>query len=611
MNQYENENVSLSLFGIPKLMPFIRKYLPKIILMTLMGALSSLIDSLSPMFNRYALNHFVAGKTLAGLPVFIALYVGMLIIYVIDNFISTYMCGQVEMSVDRDLRNAAFDHLQELSFSYFNQNNVGYVHARVMSDTGKIGVMVAWRLMDVVWHGSYLIFVMIMMFVLDVRLALCVAVIVPIAVILVMFFQKKLVRLNRMIREINSTITGDLNECIIGAETIKTLAIEDRMQRDFEKDTEEMRRTSVHATHFSSLFTASVTFMSSAALSIVLWRGGIITARGVMMIGTLSVFLSYALGMMEPIQWIIMTISELITTQVNVERLTRLLNEKSDVHDSPEVIEKYGDAFNPKRENWEPLFGDVEFRDVSFRYPDGDEYVLEHFDLKVKQGTNVAIVGETGVGKSTLVNLVCRFYEPTSGQVLIDGRDARDRSQLWLHSNIGYVLQTPHLFSGTVRDNLRYGKPDATDDEIWDALRLVSAEGIVRQMDKGLDSDVGEGGDMLSTGEKQLLSFARALLADPRILVLDEATASIDTVTEKALQDAIVTVTEGRTSFVIAHRLSTIVGADIILVVDDGRIIERGTHKELMQSGGAYYKLYTRQFEELATERVKYDNATN
>ena len=268
------------------------------------------------------------------------------------------------------------------------------------------------------------------------------------------------------------------------------------------------------------------------------------------------------------------------------------------------MIEKYGDTFHPKKENWEELHGDVEFKDVSFHYPDGEEYVLEHFHLKVPQGTNVAIVGETGAGKSTLVNLVCRFFEPTDGQVLIDGRDARERSQLWLHSNIGYVLQTPHLFSGTIRENLRYGRPEATDEEIMEALKLVSADRIVAQMEKGLDSDVGEGGGMLSTGEKQLLSFARALLADPRILVLDEATASIDTVTEKAIQEAIATVTKGRTSFMIAHRLSTIVGADIILVVQDGKIIEQGSHRELMAKRGAYYRLFTRQYEELAVDRV-------
>ena len=321
-----------------------------------------------------------------------------------------------------------------------------------------------------------------------------------------------------------------------------------------------------------------------------------------MRIGTLSVFMSYALEMLEPIQNIIETISAFSAIQVNIERLSRLLAEQSDVADTAQVVDRYGDTFHPKRENWEALKGDVEFRDVSFRYPDGEDYVLEHFNLKVPKGTNSAIVGETGAGKSTLVNLVCRFYEPTKGQVLIDGRDARERSQLWLHSNIGYVLQSPHLFSGTVRDNLRYGKPDATDEEIMEALRIVSAQDVLAKMDKGLDSDVGEGGELLSTGEKQLFSFARAILADPKILVLDEATSSIDTVTEKKIQNAIAILIRGRTSFVIAHRLSTIVDADVILVVRDGRIIGKGTHEELMRERGYYYQLYRRQYEELVWE---------
>nr|WP_297708339.1 ABC transporter ATP-binding protein [uncultured Butyrivibrio sp.] len=592
------KNIKLPLFGIPKLFPYIKQYFPKIIFMIALGVLSSLADSIFPIFNQYAIDNFVGKKTLEGLTAFIILYVVVLVLQVIDNFICTYVCGQVELSVDRDLRNAAFSHLQTLSFAYFNQNNVGYIHARVMSDTGKIGVMVSWRMMDIVWQGAYVIFVLIMMLFLNAKLALYVIVLVPIAVLLVMYFQSKLVVLNRKIREINSTITSNFNEGITGAKAIKTLVVEDKIQADFEEDTEKMRSTSVHATHYSAFFTSAITMMSSIALALVLWRGGNITMEGVIQIGTLSVFLSYALGLMEPIQNIIVTLSELIAVQVNVERLTRLLNTESDVADTPEVIEKYGDTFNPKKENWEPLFGDVEFKDVTFKYPDGDEYVLTNFNLKVPQGTNVAIVGETGAGKSTLVNLVCRFFKPTKGQVLIDGKDAAQRSQLWLHSNIGYVLQTPHLFSGSVRDNLRYGNPDATEEEIWNALKLVSADGIVKRMDKGLDSDVGEDGGMLSTGEKQLLSFARALLADPKILVLDEATASIDTVTEKAIQDAIITVTKGRTSFVIAHRLSTIVDADIILVVNDGKIIERGTHRELMAMKGYYYDLFTRQFDE-------------
>jgi len=304
--------------------------------------------------------------------------------------------------------------------------------------------------------------------------------------------------------------------------------------------------------------------------------------------------------MMDPIEMLVDTFAGVISIQANIERFTRLMNTESDVADTPEVIERYGDTFHPKKENWEELKGDVEFQDVSFQYPDGKELVLDHFSLKVPHGTNVAIVGETGAGKSTLVNLVCRFYEPTRGQILIDGRNARERSQLWLHSNIGYVLQTPHLFSGTVRDNLRYGKNDATDEEILEALRLVNAEGILDKLANGLDSEIGEGGDQLSTGEKQMLSFARAILADPRILVLDEATSSVDTVTEKMIQNAISTVIQGRTSFVIAHRLSTVIDADVILVVKDGKIIEQGRHRELMRKKGFYHSLYTRQFEEAA-----------
>ena len=290
--------------------------------------------------------------------------------------------------------------------------------------------------------------------------------------------------------------------------------------------------------------------------------------------------------------------------QVNVERFTKLMETESDVRDTPEVTAKYGDAFHPKKENWEPLYGDIEFQDVTFRYPDGSENVLEHFDLKVPQGTNVAIVGETGAGKSTLVNLVCRFFEPTEGRVLIDGRDARERSQLWLHSNIGYVLQTPHLFSGTVLENLRYGRPDATMAEIEAAVKAVSADQIIARLPDGYNSDIGEGGNTLSTGEKQLLSFARALLADPRIFVLDEATSSVDTVTERLIQNAIEKVMAGRTSFIIAHRLSTIRRADVILVVHDGKIIESGTHRSLMAAKGAYYQLYTRQYREEQTKSI-------
>lgn len=594
--------VKLPWFGIGKVLPFIKPYTKQLIMMALLGVVGSLVDIVIPLFQRYAIDNYIVTGIVDTIPWFITLYIITLAVQVGANFVTTYTAARVECNVGHDLKQTSFDHLQTLSFSYFNQNSVGYVHSRIMSDTSRIGELVSWSFMDAVWNISYIIGAIAVMIAIDPGLALAVIAIVPIASLLIAFSLGKLTALNRSIRELNSRISGDYNEGITGAKTIKTLVVEDKMVKEFESDTSKMKRTSVHTSRFRGLLFSSVSFFSYVALAIVLWRGGLITLEQAMEVGTLSAFMSYAQGLMDPLLWLIDAVSSLINTQVNIERVTRLLETESDVVDTPEVVEKYGDTFAPKRENWEPLEGDIEFKDVTFKYPDGDETVLERFSLKVPRGTRVAIVGETGAGKSTLVNLVCRFYEPTEGAVLIDGRDARERSQLWLHSNIGYVLQAPHLFSGSIRDNLRYGKPDATDEEINRALAIVSADAVLARMDRGLDSEVGEGGDLLSTGEKQLISFARAIIADPRILVLDEATSSVDTITEQIIQNAIGEVTRGRTSFIIAHRLSTVRDADVIIVVKDGRIVEQGKHAELMHMRGYYHSLYTRQYEKEAIE---------
>ena len=603
-NKKDKYNVSLPFFGIPRLLKFLKPYRKLFFFMVFFGLCGSTVDIVMPIFQSYSLNHFVGEKLTDTMMWFILLYIFALVFASVSNFTSTYLANCVEMRTGRDLRAACFHHLQTLSFSYFNQNSVGYIHARVMSDTARIGTLVSWSLMDGIWHLSYILGAAGVMLVINWKLALLVLTVIPLLALVVAVFQKKLTVINRKIREINSTITGDFNEGIVGAKTIKTLVAEEKIEENFKKDTAEMHKTATHAARYRAIFGSSISFAGSLALAIVLWKGGNLTKERLLDIGMLNMFISYAMGIMEPVRWFIDCISDLITTQVNIERVTNLIATKSDVTDSDEVIEKYGTPFSPKYENWEDLHGDVEFRDVSFKYPDGDEYIFEHFDLKIPQGTNVAIVGETGAGKSTLVNLVCRFFEATSGKILIDGVDVKERSQLWLHSHIGYVLQTPHLFSGTVLENMRYGKPDATEEEVYEALKIVSADDVIEKMDNGLQSEVGEGGDLLSTGEKQLLSFARAILTDPKILILDEATASIDTITEKKIQDAIYKITEGRTSFVIAHRLSTIRNADIILVVNNGKITERGTHSELMAIKGEYYNLYTRQFEKEAAEQV-------
>ena len=598
------QRTHLKWFGIPRLLPFLRPHRGLFVLLFVFGLAGSASEILYPLFQRYAIDRYIAEGTLDTLPWFVLSYVGVMVLSALSGYLSNSGSAKLEVRVAHDMRRTCFRHLQTLSFSYFNQNSVGYIHARVMSDTSRIGTLISWSCIDGVYNLTYAVGAAAVMLSINWRMALLVLAVVPLFVLTVTLFQRKLLPLNRRVREINSQITGDFNETITGAETVKTLNAQRRMETGFLVRTGEMRRTATSAARWRALFGSAITFASSLALALVLWRGGILTEQGVLEIGTLSVFVSYALGIMEPVRWLIDALSDLITTQVNIERVTDLIATQSDVADSPAVVERYGDTFRPKPENWEPLVGDIAFDDVTFRYPDGDVNVLEHFNLQVPHGTNVAIVGETGAGKSTLVNLVCRFFEPTSGRVLIDGRDARERSQLWLHRNIGYVLQTPHLFSGTVRENLLYGNPDATEADILRALRRVSAEEIVARMDNGLDSEVGEGGDRLSTGEKQLISFARALLADPKILILDEATASIDTITEQKIQAAIGEVIAGRTSFVIAHRLSTIRHADVILVVSDGQIIERGTHEALMAQKGAYYELYTRQFEEDATRRT-------
>ena len=597
----KDNSVRLRFFGIDRMLPFLSVYKKELFFMVFLAMAGTATDVFVPVLQRYALNHFVARKTLDTLPLFLAVYMFAVVFAGIMNYISCKLATEIEVWLDRDMRNKAFEHLQTLSFSYFNQNSVGYIHARVMSDTSRLGTIFSWSLIESVWHGAYLVGSVVVMMAINIRLALLVMMILPLVTLLFAYFQNKMIAVNRQVREINSRITGNFNEGITGARTIKSLVIEKKMEDDFRKDTSSIRRKAVEASRLRGMFAAATAFSSSLAIAVLLWRGGVIAKSD---IGTFSMFMTYAQGMMEPVRWLVDVISDLITGQVNIERYTKLLSAQSDVRDTEEVVSRYGDSFSPRRENWEPIRGDIELRDVSFRYPDGDETVLDHFSLKIPFGTNLAVVGQTGAGKSSLANLICRFYEPTSGSVLIDGKDACERSQLWLHSAIGCVLQTPHLFSGTVRDNLLYGNPEATEEQILQALRLVSAESVVNRLEKGLDTDVGEGGDLLSTGEKQLISFARAILADPKILILDEATASVDTITEHKIQSAIETVIRNRTSVVIAHRLSTVRNADLILVVHDGKICEQGTHEELMSHRGVYYKLYQRQYEDEATGAV-------
>lgn len=605
LTQQENRKEKFSsLKTWAKLIPFLKPYSRNMAGILILMLVNAGIDISFPLLSGYAVDQFVTPRTSEGLTGFAALYMVLVVTQMLCTMFFARAALKVEMYLGRDLKKKLFTHLQTLSFSYYNTTPVGVIMARVMSDTNKIGSVFAWSLVDVFWSATYVIGCMIVMLFLNWKLALLIIVVVPAIALLTLYFQKRILHINRQARKINAEITRHYNEGISGAKTSKTLVIEDKNTEAFQQVTGRMKDTTVRAVMLNAVYVPIIGFLTALAVAFVITGGGNMVLWGDIGIGELTIFMNFALVIADPVQTLARTISNFISTQANIERVSALLELEPQIQDTPEVIARYGTSLEPKKDNWEPLEGHITFDDITFRYPDGTENVLEHFSLDVPAGTTVAIVGETGAGKSTLVNLACRFFEPTDGRILIDGRDYRERSQLWLHSNIGYVLQTPHLFSGSVKENIRYGRLDATDEEIVEAAKLVNAHDFILHMENGYDSDVGEGGGQLSTGEKQLVSFARAILANPKIFVLDEATSSIDTKTEALIQNAISTLLTGRTSFLIAHRLSTIRKADLILVVRGGKIIEQGTHQELMEQDGYYADLYHKQFESETAERV-------
>ena len=586
-----------------KIIHLAKPYHKNLLMTMLYMAICAVLDVVLPRMTGYAMDTFIAGQTTEGLGGFSAIYLGLLAIQVAAIFGFQIQSGRVETGTCYTIRKQGFQKLQELPFSYYDRMPVGYLMSRLTNDTQRLGDTIGWSILDLCWGAVFLVSCTVQMLVLNWQLTLVILLVLPPLAVISWKFQKGILESYRQVRKRNSQITAGFNEGINGAKTTKTLVREDLNIQEFNAVSADMKKASVRAATLSALFLPIVVSIGSLGTAYALWQGGSSIIKGVeimgtvMTIGTLQVFVNYTVSFFQPVRDIARIFAELQSSQAAAERVVSLLETEPDIVDSPEVEAVFGDNFHPKKENWPKLIGDIDFEDVTFRYKDGEQ-VLEHFNLHVDHGQTIALVGETGSGKSTIVNLICRFYEPTEGRILIDGADYRTRSQLWLQSNLGYVLQSPHLFSGTVADNIRYGRPDATIEEVQKAARMVGAEDFILAMKDGFNANVGEGGNRLSTGQKQLISFARAILTNPSIFVLDEATSSVDTETEQLIQNAIQTVLEGRTSFIIAHRLSTIRSADRILVIQNGSITEDGTHRQLIAKQGYYYQLYTNQFQE-------------
>lgn len=550
-----------------------------------------------PIITMFAINNFIIKNNITYLPLFIVVYIFIFVIQAGCIYLFIRMAGKLEVNIVHDIRTIGFKKLQELSFSYYDTTPVGFILARMTSDAQRIGDFIAWSFIDVFWSVSIVILVTINMLILNYKLALCIIALMPILIFISYFFQVKILKGHRKTRKINSSIVGSYNESISGAKTTKTLVREDKNFEEFEILSSKMRKSSIKVLLLSSIYLPIVSIVGSFAIALVIGVGGNELLNGTITIAVLTVFINYSIQMFEPIKQIAKIFSELQSAQASAERIFTLIETKSEIVDSKEIIKIYGDAFHPIKKNWPSIKGNISFKNVSFSYKSGEK-VLEEFNLEIKAGEKIALVGETGAGKSTIVNLICRFYEPTTGKILIDGVDYKERSQIWLQSHLGYVLQSPHLFSGTIMENIRYGNLDATDEQIIEVSKKVNAYDFIMQTEKGFLTDVGEGGNRISSGQKQLISFARAIIGNPSIFILDEATSSVDTETEQDIQEAVYEALEGRTSFIVAHRLSTIRYCDKILVIQEGKIIESGNHKELLKQKGYYYKLYTNQFVE-------------
>jgi ATP-binding cassette, subfamily B, bacterial len=549
---------------------------------------TSVFDSLFTYLNKLLVDDGILAGDPSQIRLNLIRYGILALLQAVCVFSFIVLAGIVGEKVQLSLRQRLFSHLQKLSLSYYSVTPVGWIMSRVTSDVNRVANLLTWGVIDVSWGILNITAATIFMLIINWRMALVVVFSIPILIVVAIKFRTSILKQYRQVRKQNSVITGQYNEMITGVRVIKALGREQGSLQEFRKESLTMYNSSFRAAVLSALFLPTIQLISSFILAGVVYYAGwqFDNLPGGITIGSIQAFMNYVTFMMWPIFDMARIFAEMQLAVASGERIFSLL-------DSVPAVQDADSAYDPGS-----IKGDIEFDNVTFWYDDDAEKtpVLKHFSLQVKQGETIALVGPTGGGKTTTVNLLARFYEPKEGEIRINGNSYRDYTLHGIHSKLGIVLQTPHLFSGTIMENIRYGRLDATDEEIIEAAKLAGAHQFINSLPKQYEEEVGEGGNLLSVGQKQLLSLARAILADPEIFIMDEATSSVDTMTEALIQKGMDLLLQSCTSFVIAHRLSTIKNADRILVIEDGQIQEMGTHAELIRKNGKYYQLYTKQF---------------
>lgn len=614
------EKVNLSVWA--EIVPFLRKYWYLLLIIFATIAFTALYDtSFIPLLNKSAYDYLgttpLPGNNILDMNIhvrfffgiefyasffqYVALLLSAMIIRAFAILINHYLTNYIAVKIMIDIRRDAFSKLQELTFSYYDKTPSGWLIARLQNDTSKISHILSWGLIRTFWVSAELIFTIITMFTQSWLLSLVILSTAPIIILLAPFFEKRLLKLSRSARNAYSRYVAWLAESITGSKTIKSMAIEDTVYEETGRITSDIQKKRFKSARMHALFQPTVNTVAALTTAVIVLFGPKIIpslSNTEIEVSLIIIFIGFISSIYNPIQEFADIFGEIMETQASVEKVMSIINTKPAIIDRAEVITKYGTFTHPHLENYEPMSGDIKFDQVSFSYVEGIE-VLHPLSLHIKAGTSVAIVGETGSGKSTFVSLLLRFYEPTNGRILVDDVDYRDRSTGWLRSNTGFVSQTSFIFNATIYDNIRYGKLDATLDEVIAVSKAVNLDQFVKKLPDGYMTKLSDAGQELSVGQKQLISFARAIIRDPRLMILDEATSSIDTETEALIQGAVNKALEGRTSIIIAHRLSTIVDCDRILVMKNGDIIEDGSHVELMAKKGSYYRLYMNQFAEL------------